>query len=235
MVAVTVIVPCHNTERYLGAALDSIVEQLPATGEVVVIDDGSTDGSVAVATNHSPAVRCVVLPHRGIAAARNAGFALARGAVIASLDADDLWPAGSLSLRLAYLNARPEIDYVTGLVEQFISPELPDDVRRTLVLPKDAVRGRLSGTMLWRREVMERVGAFDESLRIGETLDWVARADALRVTCHTLDAVVLRRRIHDANTSATRSGPHADYLRVLRAHVARQRTAANASEPLPND
>ena len=227
---VSVIVPCYDTEHYLGEALESACAQWPRPIEVLVIDDGSTDGSAAIAEQFGPLVRCHRQPHRGISATRNAGLALARGALIAFLDADDVWTPDSLACRLELLAGDAAAECAAGLVEQFISPELPDDVRRTLACPPGVSRGRVTGALLMRRAAVARVGDFDESIQVGETVDWVARADAAGVVTRTVEQVVLRRRIHGANTGARNRHLRADYLRALKGSLDRQRAAAAARD-----
>jgi hypothetical protein len=231
--SISVIVPCYNTERYLGAALESVVAQRPAPLEVIVVDDGSTDGSGAVAESFGGVVRCYRHPHRGISAARNAGLAMARGDTVAFLDADDLWPQGSLACRLDRLTADDSLAYVSGLVEQFLSPELPEEVRQTLLCPPGLSRARCAGAMLIRQATIARVGSFDETLRVGETLDWVARADLAGLTHQIAEHVVLQRRIHETNTGSTNRNLRADYLQMLKKSLDRQRaTGAPASRPV---
>ena len=222
----TVVVPCHNAARYLSDALASICDQSLQPAEVVVIDDGSTDDSHLVAERFAPLVRCIRQDNRGISEARNRGIALATGDVIAFLDADDLWTDGSLASRADVLAADPTIDCVAGMVEQFISPELPDEIRRTLVCPPGASAARVAGTMLVRRAVFDRVGLFDAAFHVGETLDWVARADAAGTVTRTVESIVLRRRIHGANTTARNARVKSDYLRVLKASLDRRRASA---------
>lgn len=223
---VSLVIPCYNGAPYLAEALASAFGQDPAPDEVIVVDDGSTDDSGSIAAGFGPRVRCVRQEQLGISAARNRGVALSTGDLIAFLDADDIWPAGSLSARRTLLEDRPELDSASGLVTQFISPELPDEIRRTLVCPEGLSRARVAGAMLVRRRVFERVGPFDPSFRIGETLDWIARADAAGVTNEIAEHVVLRRRVHGANTTARLKDEKAEYLRVLKASLDRRRAAA---------
>ena len=231
---VSVIVPCYDTERYLGEALESACEQSPPPLEVIVIDDGSTDSSAAIAGRFGPPVRCYRQPHRGISAARNAGLAVARGALIAFLDADDMWTPGSLACRLELLAGDAAAECAAGLVEQFISPELPDDVRRTLACPPGVSRGRVTGALLMRRAAVARVGDFDESIQVGETVDWAIRAEAVGVVTRTVEQVVLRRRIHGNNSGARNLHLRVDYLRVLKRSLDRKR-AAKGSEADPSE
>lgn len=227
---ISVIIPCYNTERYLTDALTSACNQSPPPHEVIVVDDGSTDGSASIAERFGAPVRCARLAHAGIGAARNHGLALASGDVIAFLDADDLWTADSVSVRLAELERDPALDCAGGLTEQFVSPELPDDVQRRLVCPPGASAARLAGALLIRRAVFDRVGLFDPSLRLGETIDWIARADATGVTMRMVDTVVLRRRLHDANTGTREAHQRGDYLRVLKAALDRKRSGATSRD-----
>ena len=221
---VSVIVPCYNAAAYLPAALASLLAQRPAVWEVIVIDDGSSDDSAAIAAGVGAPVRCHRQDNQGIAAARNHGLRLAGGDWIAFLDADDLWPADSLGLRLRELAARPDLDGVYGLVEAFASPELSVADLLTLQVPPISQAGRLAGALLLRRQVFARVGDFDTGFAVGETMDWIARAEEQGVALGQVDGVVLRRRIHSANTVRKTERLHADYLRLLRASLLRRRS-----------
>jgi glycosyltransferase involved in cell wall biosynthesis len=221
---ISVIMPCYNAARYVGEALRSVCGQSPRPIEVIVIDDGSTDESAAIAEGFGPLVRCARQENRGISDARNRGLALARGNVIAFLDADDVWTADSLTRRAEVLDTDTEADCVAGLVEQFVSPELPDEIRARLVCPEGASAARAAGSLLIRRRVFDRIGVFDPSFRIGETIDWIARADAAGVAMRTVDAIVLRRRLHDQNTGVRNAHLRSEYLRVLKAALDRRRT-----------
>ncbi len=229
---VSVIIPCYNTARYLAAALDSVCTQAPAPVEVIVIDDGSTDDSAAIAERFGGPVQCHRRTHRHAGAARNAGLEIARAPFIAFLDADDLWTVGSLACRLDALGRDAAAGYCTGLVEQFISPDVPDDVRATFACPTGPSRGRGPGSLLVRREVMDRVGGFDERLRVGEGIDWIDRANSAGIVEHHVDQVVFRRRIHGQNTGAQHREFRVDYPRLLKMALDRRRTAqADAADP----
>lgn len=219
----SVVIPCFNAGAYLAEALASVLTQQPVPDEVIVIDDGSTDGSGAFASGLGPRVRCMRQENQGISAARNRGIEAATSDVIAFLDADDIWPVGSVAARLTLLLAEPDLDCVSGLTLQFISPELPEEVRRGLVCPPDTSRARIAGAILVRRRVFDRVGMFDPAFRVGETLDWVARADAAGVTTRTVDHIVLHRRIHSTNTTLRLTNQKAEYLRVLKTSIDRRR------------
>ncbi len=220
---ISVLLPCYNAAPYLAEALDSVLAQDVPVREIVVVDDGSSDGSAEVAERFGAAIRCERQPHVGISAARNRALSLAGGDLIAFLDADDVWPTGSLASRLECLTGDASADCVGGLVEEFISPELDAEARVGLAALPGVLPGRTVGAMLMRRSAFDRVGDFDTSYRIGETLDWVARAENAGIRMPLLDRVVLRRRIHLSNTGMRSRHLRSDYLRVLKAAIERRR------------
>src|SRR5439155_177200 len=108
---VSVIVPTYNRAHVLGESLASVLAERDVDLEVVVVDDGSTDGTAALLAGLGDRrVRPVVRPHAGIAAARNAGLAAARAPYIAFHDSDDVALPGRLAVPLAFLGAHPEVD-----------------------------------------------------------------------------------------------------------------------------
>jgi glycosyltransferase involved in cell wall biosynthesis len=223
-VRISVLVPCYDAARYLPAALDSAFAQGVPLREVIVVDDGSTDEIGSVVAAYGERVRYHRQPHAGIGPARNRALELSSGEMIAFLDADDVWPPGSLAARLAALEADESLEYVYGEVEQFVSPELPEEwARRHGAAVLSASPARLMGAMLVRRRAFSTVGCFSQALRIGETVDWVARGDNLGVRSQRLSQLVLRRRLHTTNTGLTQQGSRSDYLAVARAALARRR------------
>ena len=94
-ILVSVIIPVYNGERYLAEALDSVLRQSHPADEIIVIDDGSTDGSAKIIESFRASVEYHWQPNGGPGAARNLGVTLAHGAFLAFLDADDLWTEDS--------------------------------------------------------------------------------------------------------------------------------------------
>jgi glycosyltransferase involved in cell wall biosynthesis len=110
---VSVLMPCWNRERFIGDAIRSILAQTFTDLELIVVDDGSTDGTRAVvASFDDPRLRCLSCEHRGISAAMNAGLAAAQGKFIARLDSDDWWMPDMLATQIAMLDARPDVGLV---------------------------------------------------------------------------------------------------------------------------
>lgn len=219
---ISVVIPAYNRERYLGEAIESVLAQGHPKTEVIVADDGSTDGTAAVAAGFAE-VACVRLPHRGAAAARNAGVAAARGEFLAFLDSDDLWAPGKLARQVAVLDAFPGVDLVFGLMDQFVSPELTREAAEDLTPATGPQPGYVAGSMLARRAAFAGVGVFDESLRVGEFVDWLARANERGVRSEVVQEVLLHRRLHDGNLGRGDRSLRLDYVRVVRARLERGR------------
>ena len=223
---VSVIIPVYNGSRYLAQAVESIWEQRHDPVEVVVVDDGSQDGSFEMAQGLTN-VRCFRQANGGSASARNFGVREARGTYLAFLDADDLWAPGKLALQLSVLHGRPEVHLVAGRVEEFYEIAQPPGNERAKRRSGD--RAYTTGALLVRREDFLRVGWMDPALKFGEFMDWRSRALALGMKEHVPDVVVLRRRIHDQNTTLRSTHSRTDYVAAIKAHLLRQRAGKSES------
>jgi glycosyltransferase involved in cell wall biosynthesis len=197
--------------------------QTAAPGEIVVVDDGSTDGSADLAA--SLGAVCIRQDPTGIGAARNAGVQRASGDAIAFLDADDLWAPEKLERQVRTLEERAALDGVFGWAQQFVSPDLAAEERAKLHCPDEPQPGIHAGALLIRRPAFERSSGFDESIQVGDFLDWYARAIETGLTFATIDDVVLRRRLHGTNTMRTLRDERAEYARVIKAALDRRRQA----------
>jgi hypothetical protein len=106
---VSVIMPTYNRGRWIGRAIRSVLRQIEADDELIVIDDGSTDDTRAVVASFGTRVTYVLGDHRGAGPARNLGLSRARGDLVAFLDSDDEWLPGKLAMQRAFMVARPEV------------------------------------------------------------------------------------------------------------------------------
>lgn len=225
--SISVVVPAFNAERTIAEALESVLAQTPRDAEVLVIDDGSTDGTVAVAESYAPLLRVIRCPHAGIASTLNRGMNEARGAILASIDADDRWLPHKLERQLSALDADPAIGAVFGFVRQFLTPGLAAEKWRFAV-PEEPMPGLHRGVMLMRREVWERVGEFETNLSAGEFVSWYARAVDAGVVMQMIPDVVYERRVHDANTVLReKAGLAGNYLKLVKATLDRRRQSGN--------
>ena len=189
--------------------------------DLIVVDDGSTDDTAAVA--RALEVRLVQRPNGGPAAARNTGLAATTSPFVAFLDVDDLWPPGSLRRRFSYLQTHPVADYVQGqLTSVALHPELPTPPQRPLAI------SRLIhvGSALFRREVFERVGRFEESLPDCEDMDWFLRADDYGAVVGTIATPTLIYRHHPASLTYGRGARDYQITRLLKRALERRRRLA---------
>lgn len=220
--AVSALVPVWNGAEFLAEAIESILAQDPPVAEVVVVDDGSTDGSGDVARAFGPRVRCVRREHAGLAATRNAAVRAAQGDLVAFLDADDLWPAGRLARLLAALEQDPGCGIVQGRLQRMVR----DERTASWTLVNESWRAPNVATALIRRSVFALVGPFDEQVAGADDVDWLLRAKERGVREAHVDAVTLLYRRHGGNMTNDVAQDQARLLRVLGRAVARRRAAA---------
>ncbi|HSI08095.1 MAG: glycosyltransferase family 2 protein [Rariglobus sp.] len=220
---ISVIMPAYNRQNYIAEAIGSILAQTAGRHEIIVIDDGSTDNTAAVARACDPSVTCHSQPNQGIGAALNHGLRHATGEWLAFLDSDDLWAPQKTAVQLAYFDAHPENDLLFGHYDEFVSPEIPSGTLSTGNRETGVRPGCLYVALMIRRETFMRVGTFSENIVLGHLLDWLARARALGLKEAMLPDVVFHRRIHPGNTTLTRRADYRDYLKVLKGHLDRTR------------
>lgn len=222
---VSVVINVYNGEAYLAEAIDSVFAQTHRPLELIVVDDGSDDGTADVARRYDE-LRYVHQDRGGIGAARNRGVSLAGGEYLAFLDADDRFAADKLERQLAVLESDPELDMVFGHMTEFLSPDLDQDIAARIRPPVENAPWRMTNLMLIRRESFERAGPFSTELKVAVGVDWYARAVDAGLSEHVLPAVVLERRLHAANNGILQRDMRPQYLRVLKAHVDRRRAQA---------
>ena len=195
---ISAIIPVFNCERYVGEAVESAMRQNRKLDEIIVVNDGSTDGTANVLASFGERIQVVTQLNSGTPTALNAGLSVATGDVLTFLDADDLWSVEKTKLQCEILAEKPSIEAVFGMVRQFVS----EDIIRNIGSPRPA-RAPQSGvskiTMMIRRTSFERVGGFNEAIRFAEFVEWYTRATAASLSMFVLDRVVALRRIHGAN------------------------------------
>jgi glycosyltransferase involved in cell wall biosynthesis len=227
---ISVMIGVYNGAPYIGEAIESVLSQDYRPLELIVVDDGSDDGSGDVARRY-PEVRCVRQERGGNGAARNRAVELAESDYFAFLDADDRFAPGKLTRQMEELDADPGLDMVFGHVLEFVSPELGEEQRRAIRPPTPEPRPWTApNLMLIRRQSFERVGGFSTSLRVGVTVDWFARASEAGLRSLILPEVVLERRLHTQNNGLRERDARAQYLHVIKAAMDRRRAAAEPEE-----
>ena len=221
---ISVIVPVYNCERYVAEAIESVLTQTYHPFEVIVVDDGSTDGSADVAKSFTDTqIRYIYQPNSGLSTALNTGVQQARGSLFAFLDSDDVWLPDKLDLQMFSFRGDPELDMVFGHISQFYSPELDSHLQTRVQYAEGVVPGYSAGTMLMKRDSFYRVGLFSPSLRLGQFVDWYSRAMEKGLKSVMLSQVVMRRRIHTSNMGLREGSSKSDYVKILKAVLDRRR------------
>jgi glycosyltransferase involved in cell wall biosynthesis len=204
---ISCVVPVWNGVRFLAEAIDSVRSQEYRPLEIIVVDDGSTDGSDAVAAGFGAAVRLLRRPHGGLAAARNAGIAAAEGDHVAFLDVDDLWHPPMLAKQMAALAADPGRAYCAVLCRNVLAEG--SAAERLAFAQTDLGRprpGNIVSSMLLRRSVFDAVGKFDETLPGRADLDWRIRLSETGLRGTIVSEVLFDRRVHDRNLGRLKEG-----------------------------
>lgn len=226
---ISVIIGVYNGARYLGEAIESVFGQTYERRELIVVDDGSDDGSSDVALGYGDAVRCIRHEERrGNGAARNTAIAASSGEYLAFLDADDRFMPEKLELQMRAFEEDADLDVAFGHVSEFISPELDPELAARLRRPAVDFPMRAPNLMLIKASSFDRVGPFSTTLRVGVTVDWYARAVEAGLKETIIPSVVLERRLHDDNNGLRERNSRPEYLHVLKAALDRRRAATVA-------
>lgn len=221
--AVSIVIAARNAAPFIGATLASAASQGKELGEIIVVDDGSTDATAAIVRNAPDRrVRLVSNQGLGVSAARNTGARLASGEWLMFLDADDLLREAALASLCAMAAASPDADVVYGDYDRIDAEGRALGRRRLLKARRkpsgDVLEPLLAGNfivnggiMIVRKCVFDRVGGFDETLRFCEDWHcWCRLAAVARF--RFLPEIVLDYRVHSANTmSSTQRSPD-DFL-----------------------
>jgi glycosyltransferase involved in cell wall biosynthesis len=212
--AVSVILPTYNGLQHLAATVDSVMGQTLADHELIVVDDGSTDGTADWVRQHYPGVRLIERSNGGISRARNTGLAAARGRYVAFLDHDDIWHPHKLAQQVRWLDELPaevgcdfgEFRAWDGSTEPNLQqplpyppvevPELCGWIYHQLLLTNWV----LFSTALFRREVFAEVGNFDPDLPPADDWDMALRVSRRFQMMKTADVLALYRQ-HPGQTS----------------------------------
>jgi glycosyltransferase involved in cell wall biosynthesis len=215
---VAVVIPCFNQGAYLREALESVFSQTLPPHEVIVVDDGSTDDTAAVAASFSN-VTYLRQENRGLSAARNRGMAAASCGYITFLDADDLLLPRALEIGVRELSVRPECAFVFGRFRyrdhDHVTPQ-PPPLSDALAAPYESLLRTnfiaMHATVMYRRAFLVSLGGFDETMSAAEDYDVYLRVTA-KAPVAMIDEVVAIYRLHDDNMSN-------DAVRVMRNAIA---------------
>lgn len=231
----SVIVPVFNVERFVGQALESALAQTHPDVQVIVVNDGSTDGSEAAVAPYRDRIVYVEQENRGLAGARNRALQEATGEYVALLDADDVWVPERLERMVGYLINHQEAGFVTSDAF-FMYDDAPSDVRYyqhyAFLLQGDPfVTGDqrywilfhnfVMGMTVVRRALFDRYGTFEESLGTSEDWDLWIRLIFGGERVGLVDEPLCYYRIRADSLSADPRRMHSDAVRVIERAVNR--------------
>jgi glycosyltransferase involved in cell wall biosynthesis len=227
---VSVIIPVYNGEYFLGEAVKSVLAQKHRPLEIIVVDDGSTDGTARVAACLGDHVRYIHQSNRGPASARNTGLQNARGSFVAFLDADDLWSEDKLTLQLGLLDRDPDAGFALGYTQ--IRVVRLTEAGEAVYVDSGAAWPALSmGGTLIRRETFDRVGMFDEEQAFAEDVEWLLRARDRGVPVTRHDDVIQIYRKHGGNMTGRVEEGHGYFVRAVKRSLERR---GHGAAPIPH-
>lgn len=222
--AVSAIIPVHNDRRYIAEAIASVLAQTLPCVELIVVDDGSTDGSADIAAALGDSrLRILRQAQAGAGVARNRGAAAARGSAIAFLDADDRWAPQKIALQAAALARSPAPDMVFGHMQEFLSPDYVLASGARTPAPPRRFPGYAASTLLIGRDAFLESGGFDARWSVGEFVDWVDACRGRGLNAAMLPETLAFRRIHAGNSGRLRRPGAQQYAAVAKAALDRRR------------
>lgn len=214
----SVIIPAYNAARTIAETLGAILRQTVPASEIMVVDDGSTDDTVAIASTFDPRVRVIVQSNQGPGAATNHGVRESKEAVLAFCDADDVWLKDKMAKQLRVLSEAPDRQIVFGQMQHMRDAD--GELGRIQTGPTRT-------TMVVSRTVFERVGdVIDPPGGRGDLVDWLARAREAGIALVIVPDVLALRRIHPGSLSYGRDAEKdRGYLHVVRQAMLRRKQA----------
>lgn len=235
---VSIFMPVYNREQYLSATIESIRSQTFEAWELVIADDGSTDGTCGIARRHAEGdarIKVLELPHRGEVVARNEALRRTdpRSRYLMNHDSDDLSEPSKLATLVEVLESEPDIGGLGCDARYFDdqgadrgAPSIEHDPRR-IRQTFGTVNSMIHSATLFRRELLETVGGYRESFRTVDDYDLFARALLAGFWLANLPFPLHRIRLHAESVGSTRAGTQKD----LAERVARAFAAGQIAEP----
>lgn len=191
---VSIVTPCLNASRWLRACVDSALAQTWMEKEIIVVDDGSTDESLAILRGYGDALHVIASPHAGAPHARNAGLAAARGEWVQFLDADDYLEPPKIASQLAEAREEADVLYSPAIVETWRDDRASERVTHPLDPASDLYERWFTfqlpqtGAALWRADAIRRIGGWNEAMPCGQDHELYLRALQAELRFHATDS-----------------------------------------------
>jgi len=242
--SISVVMPVYNVDKYVSAAIESVLSQTFTDFEIIIIDDGGTDRSIDICSSYiDPRIRIVSQKNRGLAGARNTGILESHGEYIAFLDSDDCWEPEKLALHKIHLDNNPQIgvsysgsrfiDEQGNLLRQAQQPKL-ENITAKDILTRNPI-GNGSAPLI-RKSAFEAIAFshpadsqrtcfFDETFRQSEDIElWIRMALTGNFGFEGIAGLLTRYRIVSGGLSANIAAQYESWNRVI------QKTASYAPE-----
>lgn len=216
--AVSVVMPVHNGEKYLRAAIDSVLRQTLANFELIIVNDGSTDGTAEIIQGYrDPRIRIIRLEKAGLVKALNEGIDASSGLLVARMDADDVCSSERLARQCEYMHNHPDIDILCSdvniinanglLIGKQVQREFNNDVLRDALLYQRTIKPIIHPSVMARKEVFSALSGYRE-YEAGEDHDlWLRALDRFKFA--RTHEVLLDYRIHSGGVSRSKSSRQA--------------------------
>ncbi len=222
--AVSCVIPVFNGERFIAEAIDSVRRQTVAVAEIIVADDGSSDGTPDVVRRCGSDIVYLRQDNQGAPTARNLGAEAATGAFIAFLDADDLWCDDKTGRQLRAFERHPDLGAASAYMQNFWTEEVAAERDQLAGGRLSSPQPGVASTLMVRADVFRAVGSFDVTLRHRDVQNWLIRMQSSGWRLDTLTDVLVRRRIHGSNVSRNRTDAgEQELLRLAMAALERKR------------
>lgn len=225
---ISVIIPVFNGEAYLAETVESIQRQNYEPLEIIIIDDGSTDNTATLVASLQGNIRYFYQRNSGPPAARNKGLHMARGDLIAFLDADDLWSEDKLKIQLSHLTRDPSVEIVLGYTQLVRHTPAGKGVTQLEKL-SDPWPALSLGSTIMRKSVFDKVGLFDEGQLFADDCDWLLRAKELQIKMLIHQEVTQFYRRHDHNITNQRHLDRKYFMATLKKSLDRRRSEKEGS------
>lgn len=225
---ISVILPAYNGKEHLNEAVESVLSQDYPNIELLIIDDGSTDGCCD-SLPQSPILKLIRKSNGGVAEARNWGVDASTGEFLAFLDQDDVWLPTKLSRQWDQLEST-EGEGICLVFHKYFwkEGELPPKWAKTELLESPHT-SCVPGSWLFSRSLMEKVGPFDPVYRFGSDYDWLSRAKHQNVPLLTIEEPLLLKRLHEGNESQYVKDVHKELALLLHRSIRRHKQAPTSS------
>jgi glycosyltransferase involved in cell wall biosynthesis len=234
----SVIIPVFNAAKTIEATIGSVLRQTFANFEIIAVNDGSTDESLQTLlrlASIDPRVRVVSQENQGVAATRNFGVSLAKGSLLAFLDADDIWHSDKLARHFAFHDSDADIDasyariaFLEGGDKTSSKPRTTSSVRPGCLTVQDLLAENPVCTMsnlVVRRDVFERIGDFREDMSFAEDQEWLARAASRWCSIEGIDDVLVDYRLSPDGLSVNLDRMYEGWRIIAQDHAASVNTS----------